>query len=427
MHQSVENRSEAEMVAVSALLHLSGLTVENGLSMKIRQPPQHPQQQEENYQAAFVASTPHLSHPKKRVRYVFIEPIKEQQPVIPPIDCNGHTKEGENLLPVSNENSMETSSKQIKSNSGRIIKRTKRFVSQSEDDVNFPNSVQKLPTPGKKVKPTNEKNPTKSSEESKDVVQPAKKMKTETFGKVEEQNNNYINGVSSSKSNRGRGSSGSKNESSTSKLKHDIFSSDIMKLIQSDGLRHSRLFEAAYELGNCTKPDATVEFQHRAIENLSTYKTVLDAKRTHMPLDRLPKASKLMQKLRGIENRQQICSEFELKFQSKPSAEWKPFTVDANRQTNISNYKVKQTTKRPFIKFWIDEFLTRKCGKEKARSILIEILKMLPNRPEVRHDFINVYLPKVVAARRQTKKKNENGATIKNEIVDIGAALPYHL
>lgn len=416
MYQSVENRSEAEMSAVSALLNLSGFMLWNDFSINVPQPQK--QHHQESHQPAVVTSTPHLVHPKKRVRYLFIEPTKEQQPVISSIDCNDHVKKGEV------ENSIKTPSMQIKSNSGRIIKRTKRFVSQFDDDIDLQNSVQKLPTPGKKAKSTNEKNATKSSEESKDVIHPAKKMKIETVCKVEEQNNNYINSGSSSKNNSGN--SGNKNES-LSKFKHDIFSSNIMKLIQSDELRHSRLFESAYELQNCTKLDATIEIQYRAIENLCAYKIEIDAKRTRMLLNRSPKAIELMQKFRTIKNRQQICNEFLLKFHSTTSAEWKPFTEDVNRQKNILNYKAKQMTKQPFIKLSIDEFLTQNCGKEKARSMLIEILKMLPNRPEVRHNFINEYLPKVVSAQRQSIKKNKNGATIKNEIIDLSTAFTYHI
>lgn len=199
-----------------------------------------------------------------------------------------------------------------------------------------------------------------------------------------------------------------------------------MELIQSDEVRHSRLFEAAYELENCTKVDAIVEFQYRAIENLNTYKTEIDAKRTQTPLNRSPKAMELMQKFRVMKDRQQVCNEFTSKFHSKASAEWKPFTEDASRSINISNYKMMQMAKKPFIKFWIDEFLTKNCGKEKARPMLIEILKMLPNRPEVRHNFMIGYLPKLVSAHRQTLKKNKKGAAIKHEIVDISTLFPYH-
>lgn len=428
----MENRSEAEMAAVSALLHLSGSMID---TMNIAQPPQY-HQQLEYHQTGFVTSTPYPTHPKKRVRYLFVEPIQEQQSV----DCSGHAKDGENLSPKPNEiateaSSIETPSMQIKSNSGRIIKRTKRFVSQSDDDIDSETSVRTLSTSGRKTKPTNDKNAIKINGKCKDAIHPAKKMKIETVHNVEEQNNNYITSDSSSKNNNvsgGGGSSGSSNISGSkneplSKFKHDIFSSNIMKLIQSEEIRHSRLCEAAYELENCKKLDATVEFQYRAIENLSTYKTEIAAKRQQMPLNRLPAAIELMQKLRSLKNRQQICNEFLLKFHSKPSTEWKPFTEDASRLTNILSYNVAQMAKQPSIKLRIDEFVTQNCGKERARSMLIEILKMLPNRPEVRHDFFNGYLPKVLSAHRQSIKKNKkNGASIKSEILDVGATLPFH-
>lgn len=431
MYQSMEKRSEAEMAAVSALLHLSGLRMEpnthNGLFMSVPQSLQH-QQQQESYQTGFLTSTPYPTHPKKRVRYLFVEPTQEEQSV----DCSGLVKDDGVFSPKSNENSTKTSSTeapsmQIKSNSGRIIKRTKRFVSQSDDDIDSPTDVRTLPTPGKKSKATNEKNAIKINGKSKDVIHPAKKMKMECLRDVDEQNNNYINSGSSSKNNSGNSgsSSGSKNEP-LSKSKHDIFRSNIMKLIQSDEIRHSRLFEAAHELENCTKLDASVEFQCRAIENLRTYRAEIAAKRPQIPLNRLPTAAELMQKFRSLKNRQQICNEFLLKFRLKTSTEWKPFAEDASRLTSISSYKEAQLTKQPLIKFWIDVFVTQHCGKEKARSMLIEILKMLPNRPEVRHEFFNVYLPKVLSAHRQSIKKNKNGASIKNEVFDISAVLPFH-
>lgn len=432
----MENRSEAEMAAVAALLHLSGLRIEpntqNGHSMNLTQTPQYHHQQE-SHQTGFVTSTPYLTHPKKRFRYLFVEPTQEQHSV----DCSGQIKEGEILSPMLNEistktSSTEASSMQIKSNSGRIIKRTKRFVSQSDDDIDTQTSARTLPTAAaKKTKPTDEKNAIKTNGESKDVIHPAKKMKIETVCNDEEQNNNYINGGSFSENNSvGGGSSSSSNgikNEPLSKFKHDIFSSNITKLIQSDEIRHSRLFEAAYELENCTKLDATVEFQYRAIENLSTYKTQIVAKRPQMPWNHLPTAVELMQKFRSLKNRQQICNEFLLKFHSKTSTAWKPFTEDASRSTNISSYKVAQMTKQPFIKFWVNEFVTQNCGKEKARPMLIEVLKMLPNRPEVRHDFFNRYLPKVLSAYRQSIKKNKNRVSIKSEMLDISAARPVHI
>lgn len=425
----MEKRSEAEMAAVSALLHLSGLGMEpnthTGLFMDPTQPLQY-QQEQESCQIGFVTSTPYPTHPKKRVRYLFVEPTQEE----PSVDCSGLVKDVEILTPKSNENSTKTlstehsPSMQIKSNSGRIIKRTKRFVSQSDDDIDLQTSVRSLPTPGKKSKAANEKNAAKTNSKSEDVIHPAKKMKMETLCNVDEQNNNYIIGGSSGKNNSG-GDGGGKNEP-LSKSKHDIFSSNIMKLIQSDEVRHSRLFEAAYELENCTKLDATVEFQYRAIENLSTYKGEIIAKRPQISLNRLPLATGLMQKFRSLKNRQQICDEFLSKFHAKTSTAWKPFTEDASRSTNISSYKEAQMTKQPFIKFWIDEFVTQNCGKEKARSMLIELLKVLPNRPEVRHNFFNGYLPKVLSAHRQSIKKIKNGANIKSEIPDISEAFPLH-
>lgn len=426
----MENRSQAEIDAALVLLHLSGwgmdLNIQNNVSANATLPLQPHQQQLEYHQTGFVTSTPYPTHPKKRVRYSFVEPTQEQQS----IGRNERTNDGEMQSPMSNGNatkpsSTETPGIQIKSNSGRIIRRTKRFVSQSDDAVAAPTGVQTLQKqPEKKVKATTGKSTING--ENKDVIHPAKKMKMETDRIVEEENNNYISGDSFSKNNeKGSGSSGIKTEP-LSKFKHHIFSSNIMKLIQSDEIRHSRLFEAAYELENCTKLEATVEFQYRAIETLSTYKTEIVAKRPRKPLNRLPTAVALMQTFRSLKNRQQTCDEFLLKFRSKTSTEWKPFAEDANRLTNISSYQEAQITKQPFINFWIDEFVTQNYSKEKARSMLIEVLQMLPNRPEVRHEFFNRYLPKALSAHRQSVKKNKKEASIKSEIVDISTVFPYH-
>lgn len=414
MRQLFEDRSAAELVAAEALLNLAGLRCEPNIwSNFFNNLPQHRQAK-----TTIVTSTPYPKPPKKRV---YIAPIEEQQTEVLPI--NYSIQECDNLSPVSNGYAVSvaamkpttelTPSIPIRRNSGRVIKRTRRFISQSDEETDLQNDVQKSATPGKHGSKM-DKNTMKNSEDHTDVIHPAKKIKIEPVCEVNEPKVNDKN------------CSDSKNKSkSSAKLKHDLFNANIMTSIQSDAIRHSRLFEAAYELQNRTKPDAIVEFQFRAVENLIAYKAEIDAKRNQFSSNRSSKAMKLMRKFRGLKNRQQVCNEFASKFRSTESADWKPFTEDTSRSRDISDYRVLQMTRQPIIKCCIDQFLTQSRGKEKARSTLMEIYRILPNRPEVRHDFIIGHLPKLVAAYKQAIKKSKR-LRVKSETVDIDAALPKH-
>lgn len=419
-----------ELAAAEALLMLAGHKfqpiIRSNTSIDTSQ---SQQQQFEVTASVMVTSTPYPKPPKKRL-YKFIEELKTV------------TKEEYlNLSPVSNGNAIittavepkinSTPSTSKKTNSGRIIKRTRRFISQSDDEVDGHSSERKLSTPRRKTKSTMDEPMMKSVEEdNKGIIHQAKKLKIDSACQEEELKNKSENSSGSSSNSGGGGGGGSssnknnKNNKNTiirnisaAKPKHDFFNINIMESIQSDKVRHSRLFEAAYELGHCTNPDAIVDFQYRAIENLKTYKFEIGAKRRQLSLKRSTKAIEWMNKFRSIRNRETVCNDFKAKFTSTTCNEWKPFSEDAKRLADISNYNEKQMTRKPFIDFWTDEFLTQNGGKDKARSSLIEILKVLPNRSEVRHDFFNGQLPKLVASYKQTIKKNRRVA-VRNEIAD---------
>lgn len=267
------------------------------------------------------------------------------------------------------------------SKSGRVVKRTRRLISQSKDD--------KAPVQKKKAQTMDQQVPVKSiddqnvSSQSIEEVQPAKKMKLSTSALSKAVNVPIIE---------------------TSKTKYvDIFPNSIQMAIQSDTVRHSRLFEMAHELQQSNTTD--VDCQYRAVENLITYKAELQRKHNEMMATRSSKMAELMHKFRGIKNRQQICNDFASKFTATTSEQWKPFAQDAQRLSNHSEYKVVQVIRRPIITVLCDEFVKQNYSKETSRPILIQMLKLLPNRPEVRHEFINVYLPKVLAENRRAGKK----------------------
>lgn len=433
MRQLIEEITAAETAAVEALLNLAGLRYNSNIQRNFDETNSslQPSQEQPQQQAkTIVTSTPNSLPFKKRV---YIPPVEEQPSKVLSINFNGFIEKCGSLSPVLNESSASTvaastkgpttkltRSIPVRPNSGRVIKRTRRFISESDEEADFQNDARKLSTPGKTTKSTSNKDTLKNTQKDKDVIHPAKKLKTESV--CEEKEQKVVDKDSSTRSSTGSSGSNKKNEPST-KLKRDLFNTNIMEVIQSDEVRHSRLFEAAYELQNCTTPDANVEFQYRAVENLIEQKDEIVKKRNQFSTNRSSKAMELMQKFRSIKNRQQVCNEFSSKFGPTKSAEWKPFTEDPSRSTDISNYRALQMTKKPCIKFWIDQFLTQNRDKGKSRSMLIEIVKMLPNRPEARHKFISGHLSKLLTAQKQANKKNKKLA-VKAETVDINAALP---
>lgn len=401
----VEVRSEAELAAVEALLTMAVAWTEH------QRPPTVTPKPQQKAKPTITTSTP--TQPGKKMRTSSFEPKsfepnQKRQSVILSVDCNGQVKKCENptpspkLIPVltdENSTSPTVPIQPSKSKSGRVVKRTKRFISLSDEENTPPNSPKTMPMQGKRTKSTEDKNVSKTIEE----IHPAKKIKTEPTSKSK---NISING-------------------SISKAKLDIFGKNIQAQIQSDMVRHSRLFEAAYEIGRSIKSDTIVDFQFRAVENLIAYKSEIDAKRNQIFTNRVSKITELMQKFRAIGNRQRACDEFSSRFKATTSSQWKPFAEDLVRASNIADYKMMQVTKRPLVQFLVDEFVKQNHTKEKARSLLIEVLKLLPDRPEIRNEFINSHLPRVVAAHKQATKKSR-AITIKKEMGEINSAFQYY-
>lgn len=416
MCQLVESRPEAEMAAAEALLILAGVfarrnepSTQNATANVPSKGKLHPKQR---LKAGLITSTP--TQPGRDAvfaSFASFEPNQTRQSVILSVNCNGQvekcadssTPQKSPAQPKIENVSTATPALPVlpsKSKSGRVVRRTKRFISLSDEENTPPNDGKKTTMPLKRAKPE-DKNISKNNDE----IHPAKKLKAEPTSKPK--NTSIIN------------------VNSMMRPKVDIFSKNAVAQIQSDLVRHSRLSEIAYEMQHCTQLYGIVDVQVRAAEQLVAYKSEIDAKRNQMLSNRSSKMTELMQKFRGIKNRQQVCDEFTSKFATTTSTQWKPFTEDSARSANIADYKVLQVTKRPLIKFLVDEFVRQNHTKERARALLIEVFKLLPNRPEVRHEFINVHLPKVVAANKQSNKRNKS-QNIKKEIAEINPAFQYY-
>lgn len=291
----------------------------------------------------------------------------------------------------------------LKSTSDRVLKRTKRIILKSNEEKQslipvkptspvkkVAKTVVEVKKPAKGKKPIGEKNVLKTSEE----IHPAKKMKI-SAAPVQK----TIDVL---------------NSKATKEKFVDIFSENVGTLIQSECVRHSRLFESAFELQHCKKFDTMVDFQYRAAENLEQYKTIVEEKRNEALSNRSTLMNKWMKKFRTIKNRDEICKDFTSHFIPTASNQWKAFAVDSSRSSDILKYKSLQSMRKPLIENLADEYAKRSLTKEESRSKLIEILKLLPNRPEVRHEFINVHLPRLVAAKKAINRKN-NRYSLKKE------------
>lgn len=406
--------SALEMEAAEGLLKLASVMYEPNIRRDTStSSPQllSKKQQQAAKTAAIVTSTPFPKPLKKRP---YIEPTAEQS-----IKFNEFAGKCEVFSPVLNKVIVSrpifkcTPRAPIKSQSGRTIKRTRRFIAEHDEMVVIP-IKRKLPKSTKGPKPSAIKSTMKTDEESEAIIHPAKKIKIELPDTKPEEPKVTVEARKSE----------SRKIQSAAKFKRDIFNTNKTESLLLDKIRHSRLFGAAHELQYCATTDANVERQHRAVENLTAQKSAIVAKRREFSMNRSSKALELLQKFRGIKNRQQVCHEFLVKFGPTKSAEWKPFAEDANRSADNSNYKMLQMTKDVAIKYWTQQFLTHKADKERARSMLVEVIKVLPNRPEVRHEFINGHLPKLVAAHKQAAKKNK-GLAIKEEKLDSNAAFSY--
>lgn len=412
-------RSDDEMAAAEALLLLAGFwgRVQRNVETTTKVPIASANVAKST--SVIITSTPQLG---KGHHHISFDENYSRESVILSVDRNGQVNENKNA-PSSPEKLVYTpkvlkirSPIQIfpsKLKSGRVVKRTKRFISESDEVDQLSNPVKKT-TPVKKLnqksveekksieekkkieqkKKNEEKKPSaqKNNSKSADEIHPAKKMKLSV---AEERKIT----VSNSEVLKGRF--------------NEIFS-NVETLIQSECMRHSRLSESVYELQHCKKFDAIVDFQYRAAENLKQYQVIVEEKRNEALSNRSAQMNKWMKKFRTIKNREETCDDFIAQFKTTTSNQWKPFAEDASRSSDVLNYKFLQIMRKPLIKVLVDEYVQNNLTKEKARSNLIEILKLLPNRPEVRYEFMNVYLPKVVAMKKSINRKG-NRYSLKKE------------
>lgn len=196
-------------------------------------------------------------------------------------------------------------------------------------------------------------------------------------------------------------------------------------LIGGDDVRHSRLYDIAYEIQNKEFTNS-MDAQCRAAEVLNDYKNQLQIKRKQLFERKLhTKTAYLMNKLRTVANRDERCDAFSGKFKPTECKEWKPFSQDPERLQQAIAYKIAQQETVPAIEkllekydkirsdskmnvnnrivvppstnqIKLDETALRVVDEPNQRrtSILVDIFKLLPNRPEVRHSFVSKYMQK---------------------------------
>lgn len=270
--------------------------------------------------------------------------------------------------------------------SGRTIKRTSRFISQSDDEEDQENDAEKSPKPGKKS--------TKKS--SEDVTHPAKKRK------IMEPKRQKID----------------------TRSLYTLFGVDASNLIQSERERHSRLSEVVYERDHCTHYSNHVEFQYRASENLAKLKSTLpDQGQRLKHLKGSPMAMKLMEKFASLKNRNEISNEFKSKFATTKCTQWKPFAEDPQRLAEIQKYQHEQRTKLDVINENANELLADDVKPGNIPDILKGIFFSLEMRIEQRQDLydglVNMSFDRDIA-----KKKDRN---VVHEPVDVSKIVPFHL
>lgn len=259
---------------------------------------------------------------------------------------------------------------------GRIVKPTKRFISEANESIEQSTKIVREPSnitePETKVSNTEE-------------VQAAKirTISTPVPAAVGETTTNPVMRPKSL----------------------NIFGKNMAKSLQHPKVRHSRFFEMIYEKQHYEKKGANVNCQARAVENLQQYKEVVVENSQNETLSNDSEILNLVGKFQQIQNRGCIFDEFKSNFKAAVCNQWKPFEEDPKRKTEITSDKLIQAMKKVRINRLVDTFVNRNNSKEMGRKILIGMLNLLPDRPEVRHDFFTIHLPKLIAANKVTKKK----------------------
>lgn len=282
-----------------------------------------------------------------------------------------------------------------KSKSGRVVKRTRRFISQSDDEEEQPTTL----LPAKKTVKEEDVPKIETKVMSTEDVQPEKKRKISTPLPSPEIT------VTPSQVMKERSL--------------NVFTKDLLTNLQHEKLRHSRLFGMKLEMQHYATKGASAQFQMRAAENLQQYKEMVANKQNETFSNRSGILN-LVKKFRKIDDREQMCDEFKTLFKATTCNRWKPFEEDAERRTDLIGYKLLQTMKKVQIKRLVDVFVKRNQSKESGRALLTEMLKLLPERPEVRHEFFNIHLPKTIAVNKSSKRKGSRAS--KKEALQVNPA-----
>lgn len=182
-------------------------------------------------------------------------------------------------------------------------------------------------------------------------------------------------------------------------------------ILHPECMRHSRL----NEMKKFTDDAGEIDNQFRAIEQMQLYQPVIAEHQQKVKLRR-SKISQLVNKFRRIENLEEICDDFESKFRRTTKNNWQPFEADLSRPLSIFKYKQFLLNKKPLIQKLIKMFLAKKEPTQAfTMAIVIEMHKLLPDRPEVRSDFHNIYLPKIISVYNKALKNGGDFTKMKKE------------
>lgn len=239
----------------------------------------------------------------------------------------------------------------------------------------------------------------------------------------------------------------SASRASNPKLEYiDIFCKNFNKAFGKIKDRHSRLFEASknqFSLGNINPTDG----EGRALEILMDVEIILENARDENCLfvdeTKTNKVNQLLEKFNRINNKMAgLSKRFETKFAATKCDDKHYIGTEEERKKRIEDQKSMREEKIAKISVLLEKFEelpndSKFCGKiansfivdgnnklklnkfpiqriDKMRevriSLIMQMLNLLPNRPEVRSAFIAKYIKK----RANIKKNKPNGAKKSN-------------
>lgn len=172
-------------------------------------------------------------------------------------------------------------------------------------------------------------------------------------------------------------------------------------------IRHSRLFQIKDERKYLA--ERNVDSQMRAIENMKALDQVQKARKVEMKPNS-SKISKLINQFRRVPNRKEVCKDFKTEFASSTRARWRPYSANASRVLKVVDYLAKHDENKKKIAGLVGKYFESGDTRERDLKIMCSIMELLPNRPEVRHEFFDIYLPKMAAyanSRRSSAVMND--------------------